>query len=88
MTVDDFDTACVFVELGLGYTLVPAIQAANFSRSARVTSVPVIGLGPLPIGLAARRWSSMPEAANHFVDVFKTQLKTMAKMPGVALVPG
>ena len=86
MTVDDFDTACVFVELGLGYSIVPAIQAANFIRSARVRAIKIVGLAPVPISLAARRWNALSPVANAFVKVFAIELKAMSRTPGVELV--
>lgn len=86
MTVDDFDTACVFVELGLGYSIVPAVQAANFTRSARVNAIKISGLAPVPIGLAARRWSALSPIAHAFVEVFAVEIKSMARTSGVELV--
>ena len=86
MMVDDFDTACVFVELGLGYSIVPAIQAANFIRSARVRAIKIVGLAPVPISLAARRWNALSPVANAFVKVFAIELKAMSRTPGVELV--
>lgn len=88
MTVDDFDTACVFVELGLGYTVVPAVQAANFVKSGQVTAVRVEGLDALPIALATRRWMTLSRAANAFIDIFAAELKRMARTPGLELSPG
>ncbi len=82
MTVDDFDTACVFVELGIGYAIVPAVQAADFERSARVKSTAISGLPALPIGLAARRWSALSHAARAFVGIFRTELGRMHRIPG------
>ena len=86
MTVDDFDTACVFVELGLGYSIVPAVQAANFIRSSRVKAIKIIGLGPIPISLVARRWTSLSSVANAFVEVFTAALKNISRTPGVELL--
>ena len=86
MTVDDFDTACVFVELGLGYSIVPAIQATNFTRSARVSAIKITGLTSVPIGLAARRWNALSPVANAFVDVFSAEIKALSRTPGVEAV--
>ena len=88
MTVDDFDTACEFVELGLGFAIVPAVQAANFSKVSKVRGIPVTGLPALSIGLAARRWNALGDAAQKFVDVFQRQLARMSRLPGVTLLPG
>lgn len=86
MIVDDFDTACVFVELGLGLAIVPAMQAHNFARDHRVTSVHVQGLAPVPIGWAARRWSALSSVAEAFVEVFRRELGKQAAVPGLTLV--
>lgn len=86
MTVDDFDTACVFVELGLGYSIVPAVQAANFVQSARVKAINIVGLAPIPISLVARRWASLSSVANAFVDMFIAALKKLSRTPGVELL--
>jgi DNA-binding transcriptional LysR family regulator len=86
ITVDDFDTACVFVELGLGQAIVPAVHAANFARSAQVASVAISGLAPLPIGLAARRFASLPAPANEFVQIFKQELNRMRRVPGLSVL--
>ena len=86
MTVDDFDTACVFVELGLGYSIVPAVQAANFVQSARVKAINIVGLTPIPISLVARRWASLSSVANAFVDMFIAALKKLSRTPGVELL--
>lgn len=88
MTVDDFDTACVFVELGLGYTIVPAVQAANFCRSSRVAAVPVTDLPAISIGLAARRLDGLSSAAKRFVALFRQELRRFARLPGVTLLEG
>ena len=86
MTVDDFDTACIFVELGLGYSIVPAVQAANFVQSAQVKAINIVGLAPIPINLVARRWASLSSVANAFVDMFTTALKKLSRTPGVELL--
>lgn len=86
MTVDDFDTACVFVELGLGRAIVPAMQARNFAKEGRVTSVHIEGLAPVSIGWAARRWSALSSVAETFVEVFRRELQKQRAVPGLTLV--
>ena len=86
MTVDDFDTACEFVELGLGYAVVPAIQAANFRKTSRVRGIPVTDLPALKIGLAARRWARLSNMAQTFVTVFERELARISRLPGVTLL--
>ena len=85
MTVDDFDTACVFVELGQGFSIVPAVQAANFCRLARVKSVALSDLSPLPIGIAARKLSALSDVGKSFVAIFRRELKKMRHIAGLEL---
>jgi DNA-binding transcriptional LysR family regulator len=86
LTVDDFDTASVFVELGLGYAIAPALQAWNFSRSAGLTSLSIEGVEPIPIGWAARRWSSLSLVAMSFVEMFGTEMARLKRVPGLKAV--
>lgn len=86
MSVDDFDTACVFVELGLGQAIVPAMQAKNFAQSGRVTSVEIDGLEPVAIGWAARRWSALSSGATAFVEIFHREMKKQQSVPGLRVV--
>jgi DNA-binding transcriptional LysR family regulator len=83
---DDFDTASVFVELGLGQAIVPAVQAHNFARSGAVQAVPIEDLPPVPFGWGFRHWKYLSPAARDFVDLFGAELKEMARIPGVSVV--
>jgi len=86
MSVDDFDTACVFVELGLGHAIVPAMHALHFAQSGRVASIEIRGLKPVVIGWAARRWSALSSAANSFVEIFHREMKKLKNVPGFTVV--
>lgn len=86
ITVDDFDTASIFVELGLGYAIVPAVQAWNFSRERTLASVRIEGFEPIPIGWAARRWSSLSVVARSFVDGFREEMGGLKRVPGLTVV--
>jgi DNA-binding transcriptional LysR family regulator len=89
LSVDDFDTASVFVELGLGYAIVPAVQAWNFSRDARLRSLAIEGTEPIPIGWAARRWASLSGVAISFVEGFHDEMARLTRVPGLELLdPG
>src|SRR5262249_20949457 len=70
--VDDFDTANVFVELGLGEAIVPAVQGQAFDRGGRVRAIPIRGLPSIPVGWAARRFALLPPVAHEFMDIFAT----------------
>ncbi len=86
LTVDDFDTASVFVELGLGYAIVPALQAWNFSRDTKLASLSIEGIEPIPIGWAARRWSSLSVVALAFVGGFRAEMRSLKRVPGLKVV--
>ncbi len=86
MKVDDFDTASVFVELGLGHALVPAVQAASFAATARVHALPIEGLEPVAIGWACRRFSALTRSARAFVDLFDDTLADLSRLPGVVVL--
>src|SRR5262249_61020692 len=68
--VDDFDTANVFVELGLGEAIVPAVQGQAFDRGGRVRAIPIRGLPSIPVGWAARRFALLPPVAPEVMDLF------------------
>jgi DNA-binding transcriptional LysR family regulator len=82
---DDFDTASVFVELGLGQAIVPAVQAHNFVRSAAVRAIHIVDLPPIPIGWGFRDWKHLSTAAKDFVRLFDAELRKMNKVPGLQL---
>ena len=75
----------MFVELGLGYAIVPAVQAWNFSREERLASVPIEGAEPIPIGWAARRWSSLSVVALSFVEDFREEMAGLKRIPGLTV---
>lgn len=82
---DDFDTASVFVELGLGQAIVPAVQAHNFARGGAVEAVPLEDVPPAPFGWGFRHWKHLSAAARDFVGIFDEELRQMARIPGVRL---
>jgi DNA-binding transcriptional LysR family regulator len=84
--VDDFDTANVFVELGLGEAIVPAVQGRDFERGGRVRALPIRGLPPIPVGWAARRFKLLSPAALEFMEVLADTAKQWRDIPGVKLI--
>jgi DNA-binding transcriptional LysR family regulator len=80
---DDFDTAKIFVELGLGHAIVPAVQAHNFALSGTVKAVPVTDLPAVSIGWAFRHWHHLSPSAQTFAGMVDQELRKMARsVPG------
>jgi DNA-binding transcriptional LysR family regulator len=69
LRVDDHDTARVFVELGLGHSIMPVVHAKHFEQEGRVRAVPITGLPPIAVGWAARSFGLLPPAATAFMEV-------------------
>lgn len=86
LAFDDFDTASVFVELGLGNAIVPAVQAYNFAQTGRVRAVPISDVPAVPFGWGARRWKYRSSAAMQFVELFNTTLDELSHIPGLDIV--
>jgi DNA-binding transcriptional LysR family regulator len=85
-SVDDWDTAVLLVELGLGYTLVPAIHGWNFARDGRVRAVPIDGLPGITFGWATRRWKSLSGLALDFVGTVAGELSRLKGISGLRLL--
>jgi DNA-binding transcriptional LysR family regulator len=83
--VDDFDTANVFVELGFGQAIVPAVQGRNFERGGRVRAIPIQGLPPIPVGWAARSLRSLPPVAVEFMEILGECARQWRGIPGVRI---
>jgi DNA-binding transcriptional LysR family regulator len=86
MHVDDFDTANVFVELGLGHAIVPAVQGRSFSRSGRVVGIPIQGLPPIAVGWAARSFALLPPLALEFMDLLRKIAAQWADIRGLEVI--
>ncbi|HZR82825.1 MAG TPA: LysR family transcriptional regulator [Candidatus Binatia bacterium] len=69
LRVDDHDTARVFVELGLGHSIVPIVHAKHFEAEGRVRALPIAGLPPIAVGWAARSFALLPPAALAFMEL-------------------
>lgn len=85
VTVDDFDTAKLFVELGLGQAIVPAVHAYNFEKSGSVKAVLIADLPPVSIGWAFRHWHHLSPAAREFVDITNQEIGKLHNVPGLEL---
>jgi DNA-binding transcriptional LysR family regulator len=85
-SVDDWDTAVLLVELGLGYALVPAIHGWNFAKEGRVRAVPIDALKGVTFGWAARRWRSLSPLALDFVRTMTSEMSELKRVPGLRVV--
>lgn len=84
-SVDDWDTAVLLAELGLGYALVPAIHGRNFAREGRVQAVPIEGLAGITFGWAARRFDQLTALVLDFVRAVSDELASYREISGVRL---
>lgn len=84
--VDDFDTANVFVELGFGHAIVPAVQGRNFDRAGRVRAIPIQGLPPVPVGWTTRSFKLLPPVALEFMEILAESATQWKGIPGVKLI--
>lgn len=85
VTVDDFDTAKLFVELGLGQAIVPAVHAYNFEKTGSVKAVLISDLPPVSIGWAFRHWHHLSPAAREFVATTNQEIGRLHNVPGLEL---
>ncbi len=83
--VDDFDTANLFVELGFGHAIVPAVHGRSFERGGRVRAIPIEGMPPVPVGWAARRFQLLPPVAFEFMSLLRRTARRWKRIPGVRL---
>lgn len=83
---DDFDTAKIFVELGLGQAIVPAVHAYNFEKSGSVQAVLIADLPSVSIGWAFRHWQHLSSVAREFVAIADHEIGKLRNVPGLELV--
>lgn len=69
-TVDTEGTAILYVELGLGHAVLPAVQASALAMRAELRALPIRGLPPMPLGWAARDFELLSTAAHEFLSLF------------------
>ena len=86
LAVDDFDTANLFVELGFGHAIVPAVQGRAFERAGRVRAIPIQGLPPVPVGWASRSFQLLSPAAFEFMDILAETAAPWREIPGVRIL--
>ena len=80
--VDDYDTAHVFVQLGLGHAIVPAMQGYHFQQGGGVVAILIEGLPPLQVGWAARQFRLLPPVAHDFMAIFTDIAGQWRRIPG------
>ena len=83
---DDFDTAKIFVELGLGHAIVPAVHAHNFAKDGSVKAVLIADLPAVSIGWAFRHWRHLSSAAREFVTIANHEIGKLHHVAGLDLV--
>ena len=69
-TVDTEGTAILFVELGLGHAVLPAVQASAVASRLGLRALPIRGLPPMSFGWAARNFDLLSAAAQEFLSLF------------------
>lgn len=84
--VDDYDTAHVFVQLGLGHAIVPAMQGYHFQQGGDVCTIPIEGLPPLQVGWAARQFRLLPPVAHDVMAIFATLAARWRDRPGFTML--
>ena len=84
--VDDFDTANVFVEIGLGHAIVPAVQGYHFAQDRRVKAIPIHGMPPIRVGWAARQFRLLPPIAHDFMTIFADTVYQWQDIPGLKVL--
>jgi DNA-binding transcriptional LysR family regulator len=91
MTVFDWDTAQVMVELGLGSAIIPSWHAHESTSQAAdgkaaVIAVPIVGLPPVRVGWAHREDEALLAPAAAFITMLQEDLKKQSDIPGVRLL--
>ncbi|MHB8294597.1 MAG: LysR family transcriptional regulator [Acidimicrobiales bacterium] len=73
-SVEDWDTAAVLVELGLGHAVVPALHGAELVAGRPLRAIAIPWLPPVAFGWAARQWRSLGPLAHELADLVATDL--------------
>ena len=68
-TVEDWDTAALLVELGVGWTIAPETHVPGPSSQRALVGIPVRGLPAVVFGWAARRWDALSPLAVEFAGI-------------------
>jgi DNA-binding transcriptional LysR family regulator len=82
-TVDDFDTAVLFVQLGLGHAIVPAIHARNLLRGSDARALEILDFPRIALGWAALRSAALTPLAREFVRLFSVTARKWRGIRGL-----
>lgn len=74
-TVDTEGTAILYVELGLGQVVLPAVQAVALAKRSELVAVAIRGLPPLTLGWAARDFELLSRPTHDFLDIFEATIR-------------
>lgn len=81
--VDDWEMALLFVELGLGYAILPSIFAVNVPS---IRAIPIYDLEPLSVGWIARKFKFLNEPAKIFMGLVEQEVQILSqKVFGLAV---
>jgi DNA-binding transcriptional LysR family regulator len=70
---DNWDTAALLVEAGIGEAVVPLLHALRFTAASVLASRPIRNLPPVHFGWAARRWDVLPARCLAFLDIWRQE---------------
>jgi DNA-binding transcriptional LysR family regulator len=87
-TVDDWDTAVLLAEVGVGHALVPAMWIHDLDRHRRLRALPIEDLAPVTFGWAARRWDALPESARRFASMVDDGIAQLGPEARVEVLAG
>jgi DNA-binding transcriptional LysR family regulator len=83
VTVDDFDTAVLFVQLGLGHAIVPAIHARNLLRGSGARALAIVDFPRIALGWATLRSAALTPLAREFVRLFSATARRWRRIKGL-----
>lgn len=85
---DDWDTAIVLVETGLGKAIVPAVHALQLADGSAILARPIAGLPPVRFGWAARGWESLSSPCRTLVATWRREFgaSPLVRTPGIRFV--
>ena len=85
--VEDWDTAAMMVELGLGQAIVPSLHAHSFVKTGSLRALRIAGLAPIQFGWAARRLSDLPPVAKDFRLLVDQHVAGLAEVADCRFLP-
>lgn len=85
---DDWDTAIVLVETGLGKAIVPAVHALQLADGSAILARPITGLPAVRFGWVARGWESLSSPCRTLVATWRREFEAspLVRTPGIRFV--